>query len=167
VAGGTGGTTSFGGLASAVGGAGGNPWNDTISGSGGLGGASATGQLILPGEGGDNGTMFWWAVGITEGVVSGGKGGNSYFAGAGTPPLAGTGTTGTMGPNDAWGSGGGGGVSGGAGLPAGGGFGGTGLVVITEYCWADVVPEDCGCGPTGNARVALPCPPQGWGYDND
>jgi hypothetical protein len=52
-----------------------------------------------------------------------------------------------------------------------GGTGGSGLCVVTEYCWADAVDDGCGCGPTGGARVAITGPQGSWsgpgGWDND
>jgi len=48
-----------------------------------------------------------------------------------------------------------------------GGAGGSGICIVTEYCWADAIDDGCGCGPTGQARVAYAGSPQGYGFDND
>ena len=50
-----------------------------------------------------------------------------------------------------------------------GGAGGSGLCIVTEYCWADATDDsDCGCAPTGGrARVAITEDRHGgWTYED-
>ena len=63
------------------------------------------------------------------------------------------------------GAGGGGGASAYASGPAIGGAGGAGLVIVTEYCWADSADDCCIPAPCpGAARVPWTGQgvPQGW-----
>lgn len=195
---GSGQASSFGALVVANGGMGGfanvNTGNDSGGiiqtggfGQAGAGGpiASGAGDFIAPGSPGVQGvTQIKLA---SEGVYDSfgiATGGNGRFGGA---PWTGIGEAGggaqvihLNGPNAAANTGAGGAgalAQGGAGSGAGGigfgGNGGSGMCVVTEYCWADTAPDgDCTNPPLNvNARVAVthvpwqgpgPCPP-GWG----
>jgi hypothetical protein len=160
--------TSFGALCVANGSIGGWAMFPSVSNPEPGGGAPpGIGDLALPGA---TGTPGYWLVFATAntnfsaatplgGQIAGGNSGLMIGAGSGSDGLFGAANTG----------------AGGAGATinqmatptsfAGGG-GGSGLCIVTEYCWADAVDDGCGCGPTGMARVAAPTGWQG-GFDND
>jgi hypothetical protein len=120
-----GGTTSVGSLCSASGGAGGPFAHASVSVSNGAaGGTTGTGDLVIPGGAGGGG--FGGGGG---GFLFVGWGGSSYFGGQVASALN---SSGTSAPVNS-----GAGGSGANDLGAGnrpGGAGGSGLVVITEYC---------------------------------
>ena len=142
-------------------------------GLGGDGGPPGAGDIAMAGNGGEQGITMAIQAPIS-GNYSGGQGGAGYFGGAkaSTPAGAGSFQAGA----DAWPNSGAGGSGAccnqaAAGLgPGYGGSGGSGICIVTEYCWADAIDDGCGCGPTsGGARVAI-TGPQGWqghGFDND
>ena len=165
VAGGVAGqTTSFGALCLAYGGSPGlNNDFATGGGAGGRGAPVGVGDACFPGETGSNGAFEQTPSNSTWFAIAGGIGG-SIFGGATTVNVGPGFVSGTQNAFGNTGAGGGGGtvnqilwadvppedlvnghISGGAGAP--------GMCIVTEYCWADVVPgEDC--FPTGAARVA-------------
>jgi hypothetical protein len=171
-AGGTsGGTTSFGAFCVANGGGGGADYNgSTVWGAGGVGAPAGVGEVIWTGVAGmtaltsssqAGGTTFTQAIGGMGGALIGGH------------PAPSVGPVGpgqyTGGPNAQGFSGaGGGGAAAHADLSAAvlGGYGAPGICIVTEYCWADTVDDGCGCGPTGQARVAIGGP-QSWGFDGN
>jgi hypothetical protein len=159
--------TSFGAFVVANGGPGGK--TGAAGNQFGPGGARALpgiGQLALPGSGGTAGIGYYWDPGVAGGTALGGIGGASFFGGSGSNVDVVTGSF-APGNNGGPGSGGDGGASGLLSLPVLGGNGGPGLCVLTEYCWADVADEDCGCG-SGGARVARFSPTGMWpgGFDD-
>lgn len=166
-------STTFGALCVANGGGAGTDDNgSTDFGDAGDGAPAGTGDIAFPGASG--------FCGVTAGDVNsstqGGLGGT--MAGGNGVDLVGTGGY-RIGRNGAPGTGAGGtggvinhaSVPGGS-LPVVGGLGGSGLCVVTEYCWAFTGDNDCLNPPVNvNARVAVthvpwtgpgPCPP-GWG----
>jgi hypothetical protein len=147
--------TSFGSFVVAPGGKGGGTGAaGNQFGQGGLPAGVGVGQLALPGSGGQAGIAYYWDGGLAGGTAMGGMGGGTYFGGSGSNVGVITGGS-AVGANGAPGAGGDGGASGLLSLPVLGGLGGRGLCIVTEYCWADVADEDCGCGSTGGmARVA-------------
>jgi hypothetical protein len=172
VPGGSGGATSFGAFCVANGG-GGAYGNDTSTefGNGGAPAQPGVGDIAAPGSFGFAGQTIIIPTGSPMlNMLGWGGYGATTMLGGGDQQAAGPGTVspGTGGvPNT--GSGGIGAISNQtSGQFANGGPGGSGLCVVTEYCWADTIDDGCGCGPTGGARVAINGP-QGWqgGYDND
>jgi hypothetical protein len=164
VSGGNGGATSFGALCVANGGYGGGTFTPNGPyGFPGQGAAPGIGDVAFPGVPGGAGQVTAFATettfdfsGGTGGAIFGGSvatitGAGGFNDGANGMPNTGAGGTGACGNQ--------------VGPPAvtqGGGMGGSGLCVVTEYCWADGADSDCGCGPgSGQARIAAPCPP-GW-----
>lgn len=124
--GGTGGTTSVGSLLVAAGGAGGQgATSATVSYNGGPGGAGSTSDLITagaPGGPSTGGTTSTSGHGGSTSLGGGGRGLGSQSSNAGTAGLANTG-------------GGGAGANNGSSASANvGGVGGSGVVIITEYC---------------------------------
>ena len=146
-----GGPTSFGALCVANGGGGNNDTN--VFGAAGPGASIGIGDLTQPGGPGTAGVVSGPTL---EGVV-GGRGGQMW-GGAVGDPLIGVGQTWPGSPGTAnTGAGGNGAVinqSTAINTTIIGGSGGSGVCIVTEYCWADVAPgEDCGCAP-GGARIA-------------
>jgi hypothetical protein len=171
-----GGVTSFGALCVANGGNGGGSnvsgapsALDPSVGYGGLGGGPGIGDVAVWGNSGGSGGTEVFNPNLANSVVWGGFGGASFFGSSpsGAVDLAQGG--GVAGNNGTFGAGGSGAASAVNTRPAVGGVGGSGLCVVTEYCWADVTDPGCGCGPTsGGARVAIGSQGwQGYGYDND
>jgi hypothetical protein len=159
--------TGFGGmcLANGGGGGGGNAATGTIWGYPGYGAAPGVGDVALPGNPGFLGTSI--GGGITFDInVFGGPGG-AIMGGGGLAPLTGPGTVLAGNPGMGPGAGGSGAAQNNLAAQAAGGVGANGICVVTEYCWADTIDDGCGCGPTGQARVAIAGPQGGWGYDND
>ena len=163
--------TSFGALCVANGGIAGQANNSaTVWGNGGAGAPAGVGDLAVPGNPGSPGTSA--AVDPTStGVNIVGGAGGAILGGAGAPPLVSPGVSAAGNPGIGPGAGGSGAASNqtaGPALP--GGTGGNGLCIVTETCWADTGDEgDCGCGPTGGARVAITGSPQGrgaWVYED-
>lgn len=151
--------TTFGALCVANGGGLGQGNNDVTGfGAAGAEAPPGVGDVALPGNGGMNGVV-WIGTARTVSVQS--PMGGSMWGGTRTvnvpPQGAANGAEGYANT----GAGGGGGVCNTI-VPSGniiGGNGGSGICIVTEYCWADVVPgEDC--FPTGAARVAI-------GWQND
>ncbi len=130
-AGGNGGDTSIGVLCIGKGGTGGNG-NPGVgnAATGGAGGVAGTGDLTIVGAAGGYGNG---ATILTVGI-SGGEGAGSFWVGP-TPPIFARGANGAAvaAPANS-GCGGAGGVSFNAGGTQAGGAGGTGLVMITEFC---------------------------------
>jgi hypothetical protein len=156
--GGQGGDSSFGGLVLAHGGLGGGSANP---GGGGPGHAPAVGigDIAVTGNPGGAGGGILSDPGFSGGGIWGGIGGAGFFGGAGAGGYGSIGGSAAPGGPGEAGGGGGGAASASTTLPANGGVGGTGLVVVTEYCWADSGSnEDC-CPPGQsfgvNARVAV------------
>jgi hypothetical protein len=149
-----GGVTSFGALCVANGGFGANINNPGFGGvSGGGGGVPGVGDFACAGASGDNG----YIVSLDEAssnTAPSSKGGQVFggnVTGEGGPHTL------SNGPESYANSGAGGGgalvnqlVS--ATSPLGG-TGGSGICIVTEYCWADVVPNE-DCLPSGAARVS-------------
>jgi hypothetical protein len=167
VNGGDGGTTSFGAFCVANGGQGGISATPS-GGIGGLGGAVGVGDVAQAGNPGTSVAGSLFDPGVAGGSIVGGNGGVGFFGGGGTgaiavaggswPRLANAGA-----PNS--GAGGGGGAATDTGYFNQGSPGGTGLCIVTEFCWADAIDDGCGCAPAGGAaRVAIGGA-QGW--DND
>jgi hypothetical protein len=174
------GSTSFGGLCLAYGGWGGVTIGNPIAGlgqtgEGGLAAQAGIGDLALPGNAGWQGSYA--NVGTFTpplGAMYGGRGGAPPMLGGGVPRSAVIFDDGFMAGYDPYvgpagpGVGGAGGVSWAAAGDIGGGTGGSGLCVVTEYCWSDTGDAGCGCGTTmSGARVAIPTGQHGWGYEND
>lgn len=176
---GNGQATSFGALVVANGGAGGGSNNGIATPYGALGGEAPVGigDVAFPG------TCGWSGITMAT-VVPGGaaaefyilpsaQGGSSWAGGASNfltgPQASHPGATGAANT----GCGGGGAILnqiGNPGFVEPGGDGGSGVCIVTEYCWADAMDDGCGCGPTGGARVAITADPQGrggWGYNED
>jgi hypothetical protein len=125
--GGTGGTTSVGSILQATGGAGGvGNTSVTTSVSGGAGGVGSSGEINLTGNRGSWGI----APNLVLASVSG-TGGTTSLGGAGMGFGGNTSTAGNSAVANS-GSGGSGALS--AGAAAIGGVGGSGYVIITEYC---------------------------------
>jgi hypothetical protein len=157
-----GGATSFGALCVANGGGGGFG-NDASTewGWGGPGGAPGIGDVAFPGAGGQPG-----AIGPETSVVQQPMGG-WIFGGTSTGQTVGGAVNGGLAGAPNTGAGGSGAANNAlAQVAVAGGAGGSGLCIVTEYCWADTVDDGCGCGPTGQARVAIGG--QGWqgGFDD-
>lgn len=161
--------TSFGALCIAnAGGAGGsNDGSGTEFGGVGAGAPVGLGDFAVPGAGGNAGPFWTTATHLNANFTGGVPG--SLFGGT---TLLETGPGGASpGGSGAPGSGAGGqgacvnqaGVSPAVTPVQFGGVGGTGACIVTETCWADTGDDgDCGCGPSGGAREAWPCPPGGW-----
>jgi hypothetical protein len=168
--GGDGGATSFGAFCVANGGLGGSDNNGTTGfGQGGGEAAPGVGDVAFPGAAGFCGQTLTFAA-TTSTTGQGGMGGTllggtralnvgigEILAGLPAYPNTGAGASGACANQYP--------TPGGA---TGGGAGGSGICIVTEYCWADAIDDGCGCGPTGQARVAI-AGPQGWqgGFDND
>ena len=129
--GGTGGTSSCGALVTANGGSGGEQATSGSAGQGGAGGAAGTGDLAIAGQAGGTGLYFASATPLlmcstgTGGSSHFGRGGvtaatNNSFVGGGVPSGYGAGGSGASTHNN-------------SGAPVGA-SGGTGIVVITEFC---------------------------------
>ncbi len=125
--GGTGGTTSVGSICTASGGAGGLGFGSTVGG-GGVGGSTGTGVIAVGNAGG---------CGINATILTvtsfGGNGGSSGSgSGAALGRIGSTGVGAAAGPNS--GGGGGGALALNSTSANDGGAGGSGFVIITEYC---------------------------------
>jgi hypothetical protein len=160
--------TSFGSFCLANGGqgGGGNAAVGGLWGFPGLGAPVGLGDIALPGNPGTPGTSQSGPASIN--VVGGG--GGAIWGGGGTPNLIGVGGPILAGIPATGPGGGGGGAAFNQNATGGemnGGAGGNGICVVTEYCWADAIDDGCGCGPTGQARIAAPGWQGGYGYDND
>ena len=146
--------TSFGALCVANGGFGANVDEPEFSGvAAGAGGQPGIGDFACAGATGDNGFIVVLTVASSNNgaCAKGGQifGGN--LTGEVGPHAA------TNGPDGYANSGAGGGGAAVNQLVAAqfnGGTGGSGVCIVTEYCWADVVPEPP-CPPSGGARVPL------------
>lgn len=126
-----GGTTSVGGLCSAVGGAGGKYGSGSQVGVGGAGGTGGSGDIATPGAPGGSG--LYNAVSATI-AFSSGNGGSSLFGG-GALGVAGSGSVAGVAASGYGGGGSGGSNNGATGtLTAAGGNGASGFVIITEFC---------------------------------
>ena len=171
--GGPGTATSFGALCVANGGQGGSDNNGTTGfGQGGTEAPPGVGDVARPGAAGFCGLTFVLTQTLSQtgqggmgGTLAGGTqalnvGVGEILQGLNAYPNTGAGASGACANQYA--------TTGGA---IGGGAGGSGLCVVTEYCWADVADDDC-CPPTRfDARVAVtrepgPCPPGGGGFDD-
>jgi hypothetical protein len=164
--GGDGGPTSFGAMLVANGGLGGtgnnaNQGGMTQNGFGGEGGAAGVGQIAWNGSPGFTGVYQALPTAFGTGAaLQGGRGGNLGFAGGPNVTFAWNGQS----ANGVWaaantGAGGGGSIiSDVGGGPLEGGAGGSGWLLVTEYCWQGAPDDDdCGCPPFGEARVpAIP-----------
>lgn len=161
--GGNGGTTSFGALCVANGGFGGDV-NDLAQqagahgwGGGGNGGdwTTAIGDLVSGGNGGGEGSYEDNSGGASI-AIFGGIGGGGPWGGA-APVQSGV-ISGEYADGQN-GQGQGAGASGGAVdmvvATAAGGVGGTGVCIVTEYCWADAASGDCDTTANVNARVEV------------
>ena len=144
--------TTFGALCVANGGGGG-----VGSGQGSEGGAEAApgvGDIAFAGSPGANGPIQSFATTTTV-SFSGGLGGAIFGGNRSIAVGAGAYAAGMAAwPNS--GSGGGGAVINQMATNPGvqiGGAGGAGICIVTEYCWADVVPNE-DCTPSGAARVS-------------
>jgi hypothetical protein len=166
----SGGTTSFGSMCVANGGgfAVGNN-GDTVFGQAGSGAPPGVGDLAFPGSSGTQGATLTAPTGTQDIVGIAGVGGAMWggnvqtqeagigggVAGASAYPNTGAGGSGAVVNQRPTGL-----------ATVAGGNGGSGLCIVTEYCWADATDNGCGCAPTtGAARVAFP---QGWqgGFDD-
>jgi len=116
-----------------------------LSGEGGAYAGMGTGDLTGPGMSGFTGQNLYFTPAAGSGIVIGGKGGASAFAGSNINAYAyAAGPYFLNGYAGVYGSGGGGGASGLAADPATGGAGGAGLVVITEFAFGpNTVVQDC------------------------
>jgi hypothetical protein len=152
---GNGTATSFGAFCVANGGFGGFA-NDGVHafGAAGPGAAVGVGDLAFPGNPGLPGSA---SAGGSGNVVQGGAGG-AIFGGGGIAQVVGTATTIIGAPGLGYGSGGSGAAVNSTAQILVGGNGAPGICWVDEYCWADTGDDsgDCGCGPTGQARVAWP-----------
>ena len=168
--GGQGAATSFGALCVANGGLPGGSNNaTTLFGGPGLPAPPGIGDIALPGNCGVAGSYQVYTTPFNT-SVSGALGG-TMWGGGNTNDVGYPGQAAGANGSANTGAGGQGAVSNQVSAPTDtilGGAGGSGLCIVTEYCWADVVPEDCGTTMSG-ARVAIPQGRnwQGWGYDND
>jgi hypothetical protein len=146
--GGTGGTTSFGGLVTAQGGQGGstnNPaWGTPPTyrfGAPGAGALFGAGQVQLMGGAGTRGSSYSW-IGTGSDAAFGGQGGGNAYVGLtgqvwGYP---GYGSAGANGPAGVFSQGGGGAYSVSSSTFGNGGQGGNGVVLVTEYCGLVTAP---------------------------
>jgi hypothetical protein len=153
-----GGVTSFGALCLANGGSGAGTMASTGFGGtgGGLGAHPGVGDVAFPGTTGQSGVMQLFSA-LTQIGIAGGLGGTVFGGNATENAGPGAVSQGWTSYNNT-GAGGGGALSNQAPANANampGGTGGSGVCIVTEYCWADVVPnEDC-TQQSGAARVAL------------
>lgn len=170
-AGGGGAATSFGAFCLANGGGGGDISEGTSFpyhwGAGGAAAPAGVGDVALAGDFGGNGYL---SDTNTVGLFPGDGAGSIYGGGTRSSVTIGGSNVGT---DAVAGSGAGGSgassVTAVLTLPVLGGAGGSGLCIVTEYCWADAMDAGCGCGTTmSGARVALPAGQQGhWGWDGN
>ena len=149
--------TSFGALCVANGGLPGNGVGNGTQGMGDGGGGGpvtgAIGDVTFQGAAGESGNIVGTpAAGSFEHSATGGQ----IFGGNNRGPNFGAGgiLNGANGHANS-GSGGAGGAYNQTTVDANGGNGGSGLCTVTEYCWADVVPDDCSANFNVNARVAV------------
>jgi hypothetical protein len=161
-AGGAGQATSFGSLMSILGGAGGIQCDSSTG--WGAGGPRSTGtstaQLFNHGNGGGIGMFNFIAVGEAA-VVAGGQGAGSFFGGQGTVNFISTGAN--NGLAGFYGAGGDGGASVLHTAGASGGAGGSGIVVITEYCFGNTSTVQACCPAPGCPPGVTEVPPTPWG----
>jgi hypothetical protein len=156
--GGNGGATSFGALCVANGGFGGIVANPNQgAGEGGAEATAGVGDIAFPGTCGAVGLLA--AYSSEQSIyVSGGLGGVMFGGNSNTTVGPGA-QSGGFGSHANTGAGGSGGVNNqvGVGTPSvpAGGAAGSGICIVTEYCWADVVPNDCDSTVNVNARVAV------------
>lgn len=151
--GGNGGVTSFGALCVANGGYEGAPDNDVnVFGNGGNGAQPGVGDVAMPGTSGDAGSLS----GPSTDAQQGGQGGAMW---GGNNVANHTSVGQYLGGLDAWGGTGAGGngaiinvVPAATITQALGGYGGSGICIVTEYCWAG--------SEGGGARV-------GWGWSDE
>jgi hypothetical protein len=164
--------TSFGALCVANGGFSGvgNDATPNGAGQGAPGAPPGIGDIAMPGAGGGDGPLLWYSTAVEAQLVVGALGGS---VSGGSVPSSPVGQGASITGSSAYsytGAGGSGAslnqMAAGTGLVFGG-AGGSGLCVVTEYCWADAIDDGCGCGPTGQARIAAPGWQGGYGYDND
>jgi hypothetical protein len=156
--------TTFGTLCTSNGGSGGGSAVNGGTWSGGAGALPGVGDIAFLGSAGESGTATQ-PPSTMELVVHGGLGGVVW---GGSSPGADVGPGGSAPGNEGWpntGAGGTGGAVYDAVPGAVGGNGGSGICIVTEYCWADAGDTGCGCGTTGGARVAAPAGWQG-GFDD-
>ena len=146
--------TSFGALCVANGGFGANVDQPEFAGvAAGAGGVPGIGDFACAGATGDNGFIVVLAAAQSNNgaCAKGGQVFGGNLTGEVGPHAA------TNGPDGYANSGAGGGGAAVNQLVAAqfnGGTGGSGVCIVTEYCWADVAAgEDCGCAP-GGARIA-------------
>jgi hypothetical protein len=137
--------------------------------NGGQGALPGVGDVAFAGGSGEAGVSITDTTGVTQEYAHSGRGGEVYGGSMpglnlGNQPGAIPGPPGA--PNT--GAGGTGGIEYGMVTSVAGGNGGSGLCIVTEYCWADAAGDSGCCPPTGGARVAI-AGPQGWqgGFDND
>ena len=144
--------TSFGGMVVANGGGGGISATTSSWGGGGVGAAPGVGDLAMPGSTGQSGYLLTPPIAIGEIGIEAGSGAPSFFGGG----VRGGGNQGTTAPGPSAyansGAGGGGGASNQATATSTGGPGGSGICIVTEYCWSDTGDGGSVCCPPG-ARV--------------
>ena len=148
--GGTGGQTSFGAFCVSNGGTGGGLGP-------GIGAPEGVGEIVFAGAPGQGGFFFNFSEFVgTLWTVPGGS--SPYGGGPSTTyvvvPGAAISGVGVY-PNSGAGGMGGASNMGPAGSGAAGGPGSSGICIVTEYCWMDVVPDDCTDTVNVNARVAV------------
>jgi hypothetical protein len=149
-----GGVTSFGALCTSNGG---SPGGSAINGgsfSGGSGALPGVGDIAQLGAAGESGTAETPPSNL-ELIVHGGTGGTVW---GGSSPGFDVGEGGSQPGNVGWpntGAGGTGGAVFNGVNPAAGGDGGSGICIVTEYCWMDAGDSDCGETVNVNARVAV------------
>lgn len=146
--------TSFGGMVVANGGGGGISATTSSWGGGGVGAAPGVGDLAMPGSTGQSGYLLTPPIAIGEIGIEAGSGAPSFFGGG----VRGGGNQGTTAPGpSAYANSG----AGGAGAwqnwvtvtqATPGGAGGSGICIVTEYCWSDTGDGGSVCCPPG-ARV--------------
>jgi hypothetical protein len=160
--------TTFGALCTSNGGTGGGSAGFGGNFSGGSGALPGVGDIAQLGCAGESGFAITPPTDFQL-VIHGGSGGTVW---GGSSPGFACGAGEMVDGNVGWpntGAGGTGGAVFDSGNPASGGAGGTGICIVTEYCWVDALDDGCGCPPTGGgARVAITGSQwQGQGFDND
>ena len=155
--GGAGGSTSFGAFCLANGGAGGGGMNATTTFAGAGNGAPAgTGDVAFPGAGGLPGV---YNISPDNSTYEGGLGGSIVGGNAVSRAFPGTGATGVNSADNTGAGGAGGVVNQWVGAHGPGGAGGSGVCIVTEYCWADAADSGEDCLDPGtvniNARVTM------------
>ena len=167
--GGNGGSTSFGAFCLANGGLGGGGVNGTSTyGGSGAGAPAGTGDVAFPGAGGFPGTLV--DTGTTAMAAEGGMGGSIVGGNVNNRAFPGTGATGFNAADNTGAGASGGVVNQWTGAHGPGGAGGSGICIVTEYCWADAADSGEDCLDPGtvniNARVTMAQdegrPPKPW-----